>query len=49
MKNHFDAVIQGVAHDAFVTMNICESLHVSEGVVYDVKGVLPKEVIDGRL
>lgn len=44
----FDAVIVAVAHKEFLELNI-ESLLADNHVVYDVKGVLPKEGIDGRL
>ena len=43
----FDAVILGVSHTVFNTLNI-ESLTKSNNVVYDVKGFLTAEV-DGRL
>lgn len=43
----FDAVILGVSHDVFNTLNI-DSLTKSNNVVYDVKGFLAAEV-DGRL
>ncbi|MBV5304469.1 MAG: nucleotide sugar dehydrogenase [Chlorobium sp.] len=47
--NHYEAVILAVAHDQFRTLNI-RALGASETcVVYDIKGVLPKEVVDGRL
>ena len=44
----FDAVIVAVAHKEFLELNI-ESLLADNHVVYDVKGVLPKESVDGRL
>lgn len=48
LKNKFDAVILSVAHDEFNDINIREFLK-PIGIVYDVKGVLSKELIDGRL
>lgn len=45
----FDAVILAVAHKEFVTLDIRSFLKNENGVVYDVKGVLNREVIDGRL
>lgn len=49
LKYSFDVVILGVAHDSFININIRELLKSNCGVVYDVKGVLDKTVIDGRL
>lgn len=44
----FDAVILAVAHNEFKNLDIA---HISNGnsVVYDVKGILSEEVIDGKL
>ena len=44
----FDAVILAVAHNEFKKLDIA---HISNGksVVYDVKGILSEEVIDGKL
>lgn len=44
----FDAVILGVAHKQFLKLDI-KGLVKDGGVVYDVKGVLPREIVDGRL
>ena len=49
LKGKFDAVILGVAHNEFKSVNIRDFLSTSNGVVYDVKGILDKTVIDGRL
>lgn len=50
LKGKFDAVILGVAHHQFMDINIREFLKDSiTGVVYDVKGVLDRKLIDGRL
>lgn len=50
LKGQFDAVILGVGHNAFSDIDI-RSLLINpiDGVVYDVKGVLPRESVDGRL
>ncbi|WP_436418421.1 nucleotide sugar dehydrogenase [Petrimonas sulfuriphila] len=47
-EQHYDAVILAVAHNEFKKLDIA---HISNGnsVVYDVKGILGKEVIDGKL
>ena len=44
----YDVIILAVAHDAFKNMNI-KSLLNDGGVIYDVKGVLDRTIIDGRL
>ncbi len=44
----YDAVILAVAHKAFASLDI-PSLVRPCGVVYDVKGILPREWVDGRL
>lgn len=44
----YDAVILAVAHREFLALDI-RSLLNPNGVVYDVKGILPKDVVDGRL
>ena len=50
LRGRFDAVILGVAHDQFRDMDVRSLLaDPAAGVVYDVKGVLPRSIIDGRL
>ena len=44
----FDAVILCVAHSEFTDYDM-RSLVNDNGVIYDVKGILPKDIIDGRL
>lgn len=44
----FDAVILAVAHREFRNLDIKTLLN-EKGVVYDVKGILPRNIIDGRL
>lgn len=44
----YDAVILGVAHKEFMSLDI-NSLLSDNAVVYDVKGILPREIVDGRL
>lgn len=47
-KEQYDAVILAVAHKEFLDMDV-KSLAKPNGVIYDVKGVLPREAVDGRL
>ena len=44
----FDAVILAVAHKDFLNLDI-KTLLKENGVIYDVKGILPRDIIDGRL
>ena len=44
----YDAVIAAVAHKEFTSLDI-RSLVKNKGVVYDVKGIFPLEVVDARL
>lgn len=47
-KEKFDAIILGVAHKQFLEIDI-KNLLKENSVIYDVKGVLPRNIIDGRL
>lgn len=47
-RGGFDAVILAVAHDEFKSLDV-KSLLKPNGVIYDVKGVLPRDIVDGRL
>lgn len=44
----FDAVIMGVAHKQFLDLDV-KSLIKEGGVIYDVKGLLSRDIVDGRL
>ncbi len=44
----YDAVILAVAHDEFKSLDV-KSLLKPNGVIYDVKGFLPRDIVDGRL
>lgn len=45
----FDVVVLCVGHKEFKKMNIRDFLRSENGVVYDVKSILSKDIIDGRL
>ncbi len=47
-NNLYQAVIHAVSHKEFQTVDI-KNLLSENGVIYDVKSVLPKEIVDGRL
>ena len=47
-NNQFDSIIMAVAHKEFLNDNI-ESLCKEKRIIFDVKGILDKSIIDGRL
>ena len=47
-SDKYDAVILAVAHNEFMSLNISAMLN-ENAVVYDVKGILPRHIIDARL
>ena len=44
----YDAVINAVAHKQFAELDVC-ALCKDTGVIYDVKGILDRNIVDGRL
>ncbi len=44
----YDAIVLTVAHDEYKELDIV-SLKKKESVVYDVKGIIPKEIVDKSL
>lgn len=47
-ETDYDAVVLAVAHNEFLEMG-AKSFVKEGGVLYDVKSILPKEEVDGRL
>ena len=47
-QQRFDAVVMAVAHNEFKTIDI-QQLCLDKHVIYDVKGILDPQIIDGRL
>ena len=47
-EHGYDAVVLAVGHRQFATLDVSR-LVASPGVVYDVKGFLPRHMVDGRL
>lgn len=47
-ENDFDVIILAVSHKDFLKLNLRSSLN-KNGIIYDVKGVLDRNIIDGRL
>lgn len=48
LRKDYDAIVLTVAHKEFLDTDIKQYLG-KEGVLYDVKSILPKESVDGRL
>ena len=49
LEGKYDTVILAVAHKEFADVNVRQFLKNDNGVVYDVKGLLNRNIIDGRL
>ena len=47
-SDKFDAIILGVSHKQFLEIDILKLLN-ANGVIYDVKSILPRNIVDGRL
>ena len=47
-QGKFDTVIMAVAHDEFLKLNLKDYVR-EGGVIYDVKGILPRDIVDARL
>lgn len=47
-KSEYDAIILAVSHKEFLAMD-WEKIRKNTPIIYDVKSVLPKELVDGRL
>ena len=47
-ENDFDVILLAVSHKDFLKLDLRSSLK-KNGVIYDVKGVLDRNIIDGRL
>jgi UDP-N-acetyl-D-galactosamine dehydrogenase len=49
LPNHkFDAVVLGVAHNEFIELNL-KSIQKDNSILFDVKGILNREEVDGSL
>ena len=48
IERRYDACILAVAHNEFLQLDV-RSLVKADGVVYDVKGILDRNLVDGRL
>jgi UDP-N-acetyl-D-galactosamine dehydrogenase len=44
----YDVIILAVAHKEFLSIDLKSMLR-ENGIIYDVKSILPRDIIDGRL
>ena len=47
-KGAYDAIVLAVAHREFAGLDL-ETYRQPSGVIFDIKGILPREIVDGRL
>jgi UDP-N-acetyl-D-galactosamine dehydrogenase len=45
----YDAIILAVSHDEFLNMPLVELKNTKDSIIYDIKSVLDKSIINGRL
>lgn len=50
-NNHYDAIILAVAHEQFVSLGVeaIRNFGTEDGILYDIKSILPKDSVDARL
>ena len=48
LNTKYDVIVLAVAHNEFLKLNL-KDLSNESSVIFDIKGILPKEVVDGRL
>lgn len=49
LEHNYDAVVLAVSHKEFAGVDVRRFLRTENGVVYDVKGFLPRNMVDARL
>lgn len=49
LERKFDAIVLAVAHNEFLALDYEQLKKTNSSVIYDIKGVLDKKMIDGRL
>ena len=45
----YDAVVLAVSYNQFLELEFKKLTNGNKSVIFDIKGVLPKELVDGRL
>lgn len=49
ITNRYNAIILAVSHNEFLTLDFASLTNGNDTVIYDIKSVLPKDMVDGRL
>ena len=49
IAHNFDAIILAVSHNEFLQLDFKTLTNGNNAVIYDIKSILPKEMVDGRL
>ncbi|HWZ35324.1 MAG TPA: UDP binding domain-containing protein, partial [Mucilaginibacter sp.] len=49
LNKKFDAIILAVSHTEFLTLHFNELKKTPASILYDIKGILNTDIIDGRL
>lgn len=49
LKGRFDAIVLAVAHDQFIKLDFAMLKNPQRAILYDIKGVLDRDLVDGRL
>jgi len=49
LSGAYDAIVMAVAHREFYDLDYASLKHKSSSVIYDIKGILNKDVVSGRL
>jgi UDP-N-acetyl-D-galactosamine dehydrogenase len=49
LKGKFDAIILAVSHSEFLTLNYENLKKTRQSILYDIKGILDNNIVDGRL
>jgi UDP-N-acetyl-D-galactosamine dehydrogenase len=49
LKERFDAIILAVSHNEFLDLNYDELKNTQSSILYDIKGILNNNIVDGRL
>ncbi len=49
IMQHYNAIILAVSHNEFLELDLSKLSHGKDAVIFDIKSILPKELVDGRL
>ena len=49
IEKKYDAIVLAVSHNQFLKLDFKKLINGNNAVIFDIKGVLPRELVDGRL